>query len=81
MMELLFATKSKAMTKIEKLTKLLCDHTASLEENELLVKCLPSIPNNFISFVQLGFDGWNVRLYPDGTWKVEDTGGCLKEKK
>ena len=66
------------MEPIEKLTKLLCDHTREVEGSELFVSCLPSIPNKFIDHVQLGFAGWNVKLYPDGTWKVEDTGGCLK---
>ena len=49
------------------------------EDNELLVKTMVSIPNIAITHYTICFSGWNVQLHPDGTWSVEDTGGCLEK--
>jgi hypothetical protein len=42
-------------------------------EDELLTKVLPCVPNMVQDYVILMFNGWNVKLHPDGTWTVEDT--------
>lgn len=60
-------------TVVDLLTK-----TPACEHNELLVECLPSVPNVATKDVELRFSGWNVKLHPNGTWSVTDTGGVLK---
>ncbi len=62
---------------MEKLIELLSNHTVEANGNELLVECLPSIPNKFVPYVTLAFSGWHVKLHSDGTWELKDTGGCL----
>lgn len=65
------------MTPIETVKALLAK-TPGCEHNELLIECLPSVPNDFIKSVELRFSGWQIQLLPNGTWTVKDTGGLLK---
>lgn len=70
----------KQQSKLEKLETLLCNYTTTANNNEMLVTCLPSIRNVATDHVMLGFSGWHVKLFEDGTWELHDTGGCLKGK-
>ena len=69
----------KLNNQLETLVELLCNHTTQANNNELLIECLPSIPNVATNFVTLQFSGWKLEILPDGTWSVKDTGGCLKK--
>lgn len=65
---------------LDRVEKLLARFTEEANDNELLVTCLPSVRNMAQAHVQLGFSGWNIKLYGNGTWTLQDTGGCLKHK-
>lgn len=67
----------KKLTMMETVVALL-QKTSPSSHNEMLMEILPSIPNAFVKDVEFGFSGWNIKLHPDGTWSVKDTGGVLK---
>lgn len=67
-----------AMKNLETIVTLL-GMTPACEHNELLVECLPSVPNVATKDVELRFSGWNIKLHPDGTYSVTDTGGLLQK--
>lgn len=59
------------MKNLTKVVKLL--GKAVYDEDGLLTKVLPCVPNKVQNYVTIMFSGWNVKLHPDGTWTVEDT--------
>ncbi len=45
--------------------------TNPCEHNELLMEVLPSVPNKFNDCVEIGFNGWRIKLHPNGRWSLE----------
>ena len=64
----------------EKLDILMCPEYMTEGRNELLNEVMISIPNIAEQKYTIMFSGWRIELFPDGKYKVIDTGGILKNK-
>lgn len=56
----------------------LLQKTPTSEHSDLMRDVLASVPNVASNDVEFRFSGWNIKLHPNGTWTVADTGGLLK---